>query len=67
MSIEMAVFRETTDTWTVPQKNHTYILSPNKEWMYGYVPAGKSAKDAVMLKNRIQFSGRYRTFTRLKG
>lgn len=69
MSIEheMAVFRETTATWTVKQANHTYILSPNKEWMYGYVPAGKSAKDAVMLKSRILFGSRYRTFTKLKG
>lgn len=67
MSKDMAVFRETTSNWTVPQKNHTYILSPDKQWMYGYVPYGKSGKDAVMLKNRIRFDTRYRTFTKLKG
>lgn len=63
---EMKVFRETTTNWTVPQKNHTYILSPNKEFMYGYVPAGRSAKDAVMLSKRMKFDTRYRTFKELK-
>ena len=63
----MQVFRETTSDWSVPQKNHTYILSPDKRWMYGYVNKGKSGKDVVMLKNRLQFDTRYRTFKELKG
>lgn len=62
----MKVFVETTKDWSVPQENHTYILSPDKRWMYGYVPKGKSARDAVMLKNRLQFDTRYRTFRELK-
>ena len=64
---EMKVFRETTSDWSVPQDNHIYILSPDKRWMYGYVPKGKSARDVVMLKHRLQFDTRYRTFKELKG
>jgi hypothetical protein len=66
MPQEMKVFRETTSTWTVKQANHTYILSPNKEWMYGYVPADQPASKAKLLKNRIKFDTRYRTFKEVK-
>lgn len=64
MSIELAVFRETTKGNYYP--NHTYILSPNKEFMYGYVQVGKSGKDVKMLKNRVRFDSRYRTFAKMK-
>lgn len=66
MSVEhsMKVFRETTAGGYYP--NHTYILSPHKQWMYGYVPAGKSGKDVKMLKNRVRFDSRYRTFVEMK-
>jgi hypothetical protein len=65
---DMVVFRETTADWADPYiKNGTYILSPDKQWMYGYVPHGGKAKDVKMLKNRIRFDKRYRTFVRVKG
>jgi hypothetical protein len=65
---EMVVFRETTKDWADPTyKNGTYILSPDKQWLYGYIPASGTAKDVKMLKNRIRFDTRYRTFTRVKG
>jgi hypothetical protein len=66
MGDKLKVFRETTKDWSVPQKNHTYILSSNKQWMYGYITEGKSARDVVMLKNRMQFNTRYRTFKEVK-
>lgn len=66
MTDKLRVFRETTADWSVPQKNHTYILSANKQWMYGYITEGKSARDVVMLKNRMQFNTRYRTFREVK-
>lgn len=66
MPQEMKVFRETTSNWTVKQPNHTYILSPNKEWMYGYIPAGQAASSFKLLKNRIRFDTRYRTFKEVK-
>ena len=67
MPIELRAFRETTKDWTVKQANHTYILSKDKQWMYGYIPAGQPAKAVRMLKNRIRFDARYRTFTEIKG
>jgi hypothetical protein len=64
---EMKVFRETTKDWADPYiKNGTYILSPNKEWLYGYIPAGARASEVKMLKNRIRFDKRYRTFVEVK-
>ncbi|CAB4168114.1 hypothetical protein UFOVP1666_195 [uncultured Caudovirales phage] len=42
--MEYILLKETTlwnDTTTL---NHTYILSPNKEWMYGYIPLDRSGK-----------------------
>ena len=60
----MKLFRETTKDWAVPQANHAYVLSDDKQWMYGYVKAG--TRDLITLKNRIRFDTRYRTFVQLK-
>ena len=68
MSKDMVVFRETTSDWADPSiKNGTYILSPDKQWLYGYIPAGKCGRDVKLFKNRIQFDKRHRTFVRVKG
>lgn len=68
MPIDMVVFRETTSDWSDSYiKNGTYILSPNKEWLYGYIAAGRPASTVKMLKNRIRFDTRYRTFVKVKG
>ena len=64
---DMVVFRETTKDWYGNVANHTYILSPDKRWLYGFIPSGKTAKDVQMLKGRIGFDTRYRTFERVKG
>lgn len=64
---DMVVFRETTKDWSGNVANHTYILSPDKRWLYGFIPSGKTAKDVKMLKGRIGFDTRYRTFERVKG
>ena len=66
MGASMKVFRETTKDWTVKQDNHVYILSDDKQWMYGYIPKGQPASAVRMLKQRIQFSTRYRTFKEMK-
>jgi hypothetical protein len=63
----MRVFKETTKDWSVPQANHTYIVDDKKEYLYGYVPAGRPAKEVRMLKNKIRFDWRYRTFKEIKG
>jgi hypothetical protein len=60
----MKLFRETTKDWQQPTPNHAYVLSDDKQWMYGYVKAG--TRDLITLKNRIKFSTRYRTFVELK-
>lgn len=60
----MKLFRETTKDWTVPQANHAYVLSDDKQWMYGYVKAG--TRDLITLSKRIRFDTRYRTFVELK-
>lgn len=60
----MKLFKETTSDWTVPVKNHTYLLSDNKEWLYGIVRAG--TRDLEMLASRIKFSARRRTFKLVK-
>lgn len=54
------LFKETTKDWSDPTPNHIYMLSPDKQWMYGYVRAG--TRDLQVFKKRIQFSTRYRTF-----
>jgi hypothetical protein len=65
---DMVAFRETTKDWSdASAKNHTYILSPDKRWLYGFVPSGQPASSVKMLKNRVGFDARYRTFTKLKG
>ena len=50
----MKLFRETTKDWQVPQANHAYVLSDDKQWMYGYVKAG--TRELVEFRNRIQFN-----------
>ena len=65
-TVQMKVFRETTKDWKEKVSNHTYILSPDKQWMYGFIPEGKPASAVKMMKQRIQFSSRYRTFKELK-
>lgn len=60
----MKLFRETTKDWQVPQQNHAYVLSDDKQWMYGYVKAG--TRDLITLSKRIRFDTRYRTFVQLK-
>ena len=67
MQVVMVVFRETTEWSESNVKNGTYILSPDKQWMYGFIPAGARAKDVKMFKNRIGFDKRHRTFVRVKG
>jgi len=67
MSVDMVVFRETTVWDDAYIKNGTYILSPNKEWLYGYIAHGQPASTVKMLKNRIRFDKRYRTFVKVKG
>jgi hypothetical protein len=54
------LFKETTKDWSSPVTNHVYMLSPDKQWMYGMViPATRELR---VFKKRIQFSSRYRTF-----
>jgi hypothetical protein len=60
----MKLFRETTKDWQQPTPNHAYVLSDDKQWMYGYVKAG--TRDLITLSKRIKFSTRYRTFVELK-
>jgi hypothetical protein len=60
----MKLFRETTKDWQQPTPNHAYVLSDDKQWMYGYVKAG--TRDLITLSKRIKFSARYRTFVELK-
>jgi len=60
----MKLFRETTKDWQVPQQNHAYVLSDDKQWMYGYVKAG--TREMIEFKKRIQFNTRYRTFVELR-
>lgn len=65
---DMIVFRETTSDWAEGSnvKNGTYILSPDKQWLYGYIAHGRPACSVKMLKNRIRFDARHRTFVRMK-
>ena len=64
--IEMRVFRETTRDWKDKVANHTYMLSPDKQWMYGFIPIGKPTSAVKMFSKRIQFYSRYRTFKEMK-
>jgi len=67
MTKDMVVFRETTVWDDSYIKNGTYILSPDKQWLYGFIPYGKSGRDVKLFKNRIQFDKRHRTFVKVKG
>lgn len=54
----MRLYKETTSDWATPTKNHTYLLSDNKEWLYGIV----RGKDLEVFKTKMKFNTRYRTF-----
>ena len=54
------LFKETTSDWSTPVTNHIYLLSPDKQWMYGMVMP--ETRELRVFKKRIQFSARYRTF-----
>ena len=60
----MKLFKETTSDWSTPTKNHIYLLSDNKQWVYGIVRAG--TRDLEVFKNRMQFNTRYRTFKQIR-
>jgi len=64
--VDMKVFKETTKDWVGTPTNHTYILSPDKRWMYGFVRQGTPAREVKMFKSRIGFDARYRTFKEVK-
>ncbi len=54
------LFKETTKDWSTPVANHVYMLSPDKQWMYGMIVP--NTRELRVFKKRIQFSARYRTF-----
>lgn len=54
------LFKETTKDWSTPVANHVYMLSPDKQWLYGMVVP--NTRELRVFKKRIQFSPRYRTF-----
>ena len=45
--------------------NHTYLMSDNKEKIFGYFKNNKP-KDFMMFKNAIRIDKRYRTFKIIK-
>ena len=58
----MKLFRETTKWPKAPfALNHSYVLSDDKQWMYGYV---KVTEPTILIEfsKRIRFDARYRTF-----
>lgn len=57
------LFKETTKDWSTPVANHVYMLSPDKQWLYGMVVP--NTRELRVFKKRIQFSPRYRTFVAL--
>lgn len=52
------LYKETTKDWSTPVKNHIYMLSKDKQWLYGMV----IGNDLKVFKNRMKFDTRYRTF-----
>ena len=55
----MKFFQETTEGGHYP--NHVYLLSDNKEFMYGYVRAG--SEQLEMFQSRYRFGTTKRRFT----
>jgi hypothetical protein len=58
----MILAKETT-VWDCDhrQPNHTYLMSDNKEKIFGYFK-WHNPKDFMMFKNPIRIDKRYRTF-----
>lgn len=58
----MILAKETTE-WDCEhrQPNHTYLMSDNKEKIFGYFK-WHNPKDFMMFKNPIRIDKRYRTF-----
>lgn len=55
----MLILKETSK-WPDATPNHTYIVSDNKEFVYGYIRAGSTKME--MFSKRGRFYARYRTF-----
>jgi hypothetical protein len=55
----MLLLKETSK-WPDSTPNHTYVVSDNKEFVYGYIKQG--ALKIEMFKNRSRFHQRYRKF-----
>ena len=60
----MKFYKETTQDWSNPTPNHTYLLTDNKSKMYGYIKARSG--DTFTFKNPINFDARRRTFVEVK-
>lgn len=62
----MILAKETT-VWECDhrQPNHTYLMSNNKEKIFGYFK-WHNPKDFMMFKNPIRIDKRYRTFKVIK-
>jgi hypothetical protein len=62
----MILAKETT-VWECEhrQPNHTYLMSNNKEKIFGYFK-WHNPKDFMMFKNPIRIDKRYRTFKVIK-
>lgn len=58
----MITVQETT-TWVGNNLNHKYILSDDKRWMYGYIPAGDTLPQ--LFNKPIGFDSRGRSFVEL--
>lgn len=55
----MLILKETSK-WPDSTPNHTYIVSDNKEFVYGYIKEG--ALKIELFRNRSRFHQRYRKF-----
>lgn len=60
----MKFFKETTQDWSTPTPNHTYLLSTDKSKMYGYIKARSG--DTFTFKKPLNFDARRRTFVEVK-
>jgi len=60
----MKFFKETTQDWSNPTPNHTYLLNNDKSKMYGYIKSRSG--DTFTFKQPIKFDVRRRTFVEVK-
>jgi len=60
----MKFFKETTNDWSTPTPNHTYLLSTDKSKMYGYIKSRSG--DTFTFKKPLNFDARRRTFVEVK-